>query len=49
MEARDPYARGADPMGAPMYDRRPAYPAGQPGGRDMGGVGPMRGPDPYAA
>ena len=39
---RDPYARGGDPM----YDRRPPYPGA--GGRDMGGPGPMRGPDPYA-
>jgi len=29
-----------------MYDRRPAYPP--PPLRDMGGPGPMRGPDPYA-
>ena len=43
MEGRgDPY-RGGDPM----YDRRPPYPHGN-GGRDMGGPGPMRGPDPYA-
>merc|ERR1711976_43418 len=40
MEGRgDPY-RGGDPM----YDRRAPY----PGGRDMGGPGPMRGPDPYS-
>jgi len=35
--ARDPYE---------MYERRPAYPPPPP--RDMGGPGPMRGPDPYA-
>ena len=40
---RDPYGRGGDPM----YDRRPPYPGA--GGRDMGGPGPMRGPDPYAS
>ena len=40
MEGRgDPY------RGDPMYDRRAPYPNG---GRDMGGPGPMRGPDPYA-
>lgn len=45
MEPRaDPYARG----GESMYDRRPPYPNGPGGGRDMGGPGPMRGPDPYA-
>ena len=46
---RDPYARGGDPYargGDPMYDRRQPYPP--PGGRAMGGSGPMRGPDPYA-
>ena len=47
---RDPYARGGDPYaprgGDPMYDRRPPYPGA--GGREMGGPGPMRGPDPYA-
>lgn len=43
MEGRgDPY-RGGDPM----YDRRAPYPGGN-GGRDMGGPGPMRGPDPYS-
>ena len=48
---------GGGPMGggggAPMFDRRgdPAgYPAPVQGGRgDMGGLGPMRGPDPYAS
>lgn len=35
--ARDPYD---------MYERRPAYPPPPP--RDMGGPGPMRGPDPYS-
>ena len=53
MDSRgDPY-RGGDPMsgngGGPMYDRRQGFPAAGPtGGRDMGGPGPMRGPDPYA-
>jgi hypothetical protein len=51
MEGRgDPY-RGSDPMASngAMYDRRgPAYPPAPAGGRDLGGPGPMRGPDPYA-